>query len=111
MSRGIRTHTREIVRLVHEQKPFAIGPMLGVLAMRFNMSAGMMGQLLGVHEQTVLRWYMADSEPSASAYRKIAPIITFLMWLTQEEIAPFTGGAKKRKSAFAKAMREYLALE
>ena len=78
MGRGIRVHTREMVEIVREQKPFAIGPLLGQLAMKFNISASMIAELLRVHEQTVLRWYMGYSEPSASIHRKMAQLLSLL---------------------------------
>jgi hypothetical protein len=111
MARGIRKHTLETVNIVREQNPLAVGPLLGQAAMQLNISAGMMGELLGVHEQTVLRWYMGYGKPSAGLYRKMGPLLVFVLWAHQEETPPFTGSAKQRKATFAKRMKEFLAAE
>jgi hypothetical protein len=100
-----------MVDIVRVQKPFAIGPLLGQLAMYYNISAGMLSELLRTHEQTVLRWYMGYAEPSAGYHRKMSQLLVFFLWMRQEDFEPFPGDAKKRKAAFAKRMREFLAAE
>jgi hypothetical protein len=111
MSRGIRTLTRKFVQVANEQKPLAIGPLFGQLSMHFNVSASMIAELLKVHEQTILRWYMGRSDPPAGAFRKIAPLLAFLLWMYQESALPLVGNAKKRKREFAQRYKEYEALD
>jgi hypothetical protein len=108
MARGIRKHTIEMVEIVREQKPLAIGPLLGQLAMQFNISAGMMSELLKVHEQTILRWYMGYSNPPAAIHRKMGPILAFFLWAVQAQIEPFKGDAKERKALFARLLQNFL---
>jgi hypothetical protein len=54
---------------------------------------------------------MGYAEPSAGYHRKMSQLLVFFLWMRQEDFEPFPGDAKKRKAAFAKRMREFLAAE
>jgi hypothetical protein len=100
-----------MVEIVRVQKPLATGPLLGELAMHFNLSASMIGELAGVSAQSVMRWYLGYGSPSAGMHRRLAPFLAFLLWAYAAAIPPFQGSARDRKAAFARLMRDYLASE
>ena len=108
MARGIRKFTRDMVSTQRENYPMAIGPFLGELAMSYNLSAGLIGEIIGIHEQTVHRWFLARSAPQPYALVKLAKVLCVLCWLRDNNVPAFVGSATQKRNAFAQHAREFL---
>jgi hypothetical protein len=108
LSKGIRQDTRNYTEQRHAADPLALGPYLGALALRFNVSAALIAALAGCHEQTVVRWMTQSSvQPVWSV--KVAKVIALLAWLHDTEKLPLGGTAMQREAQLAGYVKDFQA--
>lgn len=92
MARGIRKDTPERIAAARERLPLELGPWLGDVATRLNISAGLIARLAGAHEQTVLRWFFGVTPIQPHWLRTLSPLIVVLAWMHSSGRAPLEGG-------------------
>lgn len=106
MSKGIRNDTRSYVEGRRTEDPLALGPYLGALALRFNVSAALLAALTGCHEQTVVRWMTSSSvQPMWSV--KVAKVIAILAWLHDQGEPPLNGTAAQREAQLTAHVKNF----
>lgn len=91
MSRGIRADTLERIEIARNEDPLALGPLLGALASKFNISSTMIGTIVKVHEQTVLRWFFGQTSMNPKQLRDSTRILAILAWMHTTNVEPLTG--------------------
>jgi hypothetical protein len=58
----------------------ALGPYLGELAVRQQMTTTILAELVGVHPQTIGKWIFGQSSIQPYCMQKVANLIAFLVW-------------------------------
>lgn len=107
MSRGIRSDTLDRIRIARERDPLAIGPFLCELATDQNISAPLLAELIGTHEQTVLRWAFGQSHVQAYWMPVVAKVLMLLSWRHATGALPLTGNAEQKRAELARNAQDF----
>lgn len=108
MSKGIRNDTRAAVENRRENDTLALGPYLGALALRSEVTARLIAEMTGAHEQTVVRWFTQSMVQPQWAL-PVAKVVALLAWMYETEQEPLFGLNAERESqlkAYFKQFRE-----
>jgi len=107
MSRGLRADTLDRVIQAREQKPLSLGPFLGELAVRANITASTIADIVGAHEQTVFRWFFGQGEVQPIWGAKIARLTALLTWMHSTKRVPLEGSLRERETQLQQYAKEY----
>lgn len=107
MAKGIRQGTLERVVAARELHPLSLGPYIGELATRANITASMVASIVGAHEQTVFRWFFGYGDVQPVWGLKVARLTSLLAWMHATKRAPLFGTLEERKSLLMHHAAEY----
>jgi len=93
--------------LAREQKPMALGPYLGELAIRANVTAATVADIVGAHEQTVFRWFFGHGDIQPVWGLKSARLLALLAWMHATKRAPLDGTLLERNTQLQHYAREF----
>lgn len=106
MARGTTKVTQERVEMLRSMHPHALGPLMGVLCVHFNLTAGDISKLVNAHEQTVFRWFSGSAiQPRWGL--AVAKVVCILDWMYAEKIPPLTGNSEARLTALGRHVAAY----
>lgn len=83
MSRGIRQDTLYRIKAERDAEPLALGPFLGDLSTSLGLPASLVAQALGVHEQTVIRWFFG-ARILPRSLKQVMDLLQVLVWMRDE---------------------------
>jgi len=107
MSRGLRKDTIDRIVLAREQKPLSLGPYLGELTVRANITAATVASVVGAHEQTVFRWFFGQGEVQPVWGNKVAKFMALLAWMHATKRVPLEGTLRERETQLQLHAAEY----
>lgn len=107
MSRGLRKDTLDRIVHAREQKPLSLGPYLGELATRANVSTSSVADIIGAHEQTVFRWFFGQGEVQPVWGVKVARLTALLAWMHTSDRVPLEGTLREREKQLQLYASEY----
>lgn len=107
MARSIQSNTVRRIKIAREHAPQAFGPMLGELAVHFNISAGMVATITKAHQQTVLRWFFGQSEMSPHWIKASLRLFGVMMWMMATKQPTLEGDVPTRLVKLTRYLREF----
>ena len=107
MPRGIRRDTYDRVVEARSRKPLALGPYLGELAVKANITAGTVARIVGAHEQTVFRWFFGHGEVQPLWALKVAQVVTLLAWMHSTNRVPLMGTLEEKEALLQHHTKEF----
>ena len=107
MARGLRTDTLERVLLARTHKPTSLGPYLGELAIRANVTAATVADIVGAHEQTVFRWFFGTGTIQPMWGVKVARLLALLAWMHDTNRVPLDGTLRERNTQLQHYAKEF----
>jgi hypothetical protein len=110
MSRGLRKDTLDRIAQAREHKPLSLGPYLGDLTVRANISASTVADIIGSHEQTVFRWFFGQGEVQPVWGAKVARLVALLAWMHSSKLVPLEGTIRDREKQLQIYAAQYTAL-
>lgn len=110
MAKGIRQGTLERVIAARESHPLGLGPYVGELATRANITASMVASIVGAHEQTVFRWFFGQGDIQPAWGVKVAHLTTLLAWMHATRRVPLVGSSDERSTLLKHHAAEYHSL-
>lgn len=110
MARGLRKDTYDRIADARARNPLSLGPFLGALACKANLSAGQVGDIVDAHETTVFRWFFGQAEIGPPWALKVCRLLSLLAWMNEKGALPLDGSADDRAKLLVKYSREFEAL-
>lgn len=99
MSRGIRGNTLDRILAARARDPLAIGPLIGELAVKQNIPASLIAEMVETHPQTVTRWIFGQGEIPAQRIPIIMRVLTLLVYRRAIVAMPLSGDAEEKREA------------
>lgn len=86
MARGLRKETAGLIDAVRRARPLALGPYMGALAVAASCPASLIAEILGLHEQTVARWFLGRSVIPPAQAKGVGQVLLLLSWLHDKNL-------------------------
>ena len=99
MPRRMSFGSRDRIAALVQENPKAVGPKLGHVALKYNIPARAMADMVRVSEPTMYRWFYGEAEPRAIYLPKIRRMMQLFRLASETGDIPLEGTYGQRMLA------------
>lgn len=107
MPRRMSLGSRERIAALRIERPTAVGPKLGSIAIKQHIPAYAFAKMLHVSEPTIYRWFYGESEPLPKYMPVIRRVVALLKRAADAGDLPLHGTYDERISALRDVIRKH----